>query len=102
MLDFIASLLYPKRCVRCKRGGDYICGDCFAGITFLDHQFCGVCQKGSVDGMNHPKCITKYSIDGIISAISYRGIVKKLLYQFKYAPYLSDLKGVLGRLLCEG
>lgn len=102
MIDFLAQLLYPKRCVRCRKAGDYICASCFAGIAFLEHQFCGMCQKGTIDGMTHPKCLTKYGIDGIFSAISYRGIVKKLLYQFKYSPYLSDLKGVLGRLLCEG
>ena len=59
-------------------------------------------KRGSIDGMTHPKCLTKYGIDGIISAITYKGIVKKLVYQFKYPPYLSDLKGILGRLLYEG
>lgn len=68
----------------------------------MEYQLCGVCQKGSIDGMTHPKCRTKYGIDGIFSSIAYKGIVKKLLYQFKYAPYLSDLKGILGRLLYEG
>lgn len=102
MFDFIASLLYPKKCVRCKKSGSYICDNCFAGITFLEYQHCGVCQKGSIDGLTHPKCRTKYGIDGIISAISYKGIVKKLLYQFKYPPYLSDLRGILGKILYEG
>ncbi len=41
-------------------------------------------------------------MDGLISAISYKGIVKKLLYQFKYPPYLSDLKTILGALMYEG
>jgi predicted amidophosphoribosyltransferase len=41
-------------------------------------------------------------MDGLLSAISYKGIVKKLLYQFKYPPYLSDLKTILGALFYEG
>lgn len=102
MIDFIASLIYPKRCVRCRAGGDYICDKCFAGISFLEYQLCAACQKGSIDGMTHPKCKTKFCIDGILSAIAYKGIVKKLLYQFKYRPYLSDLKGILSKLLYEG
>ena len=52
--------------------------------------------------MTHPKCQTAYGVDGILSSIAYKGIVKKLLYQFKYHPYLSDLKVILGRLLYEG
>lgn len=102
MLSFLASLLYPKRCVRCKRPGEYICDNCFATITFLECQLCAVCQKGSIDGLTHPKCRTAYGIDGILSSVSYKGIVKKLIYQFKYPPYLSDLKKILGKLLYEG
>ena len=101
-LSFIASLLFPKRCIRCRKSGEYVCDNCFATISFLQHQLCGVCQKGSIDGLTHPKCRTKHGIDGIISSIAYKGIVKKLLYQFKYKPYLSDLKLILGQLLYEG
>lgn len=102
MLDFFASILYPKKCVKCRRGGDYICDRCFSEIQFLDFQICAVCQKGSVDGLTHPRCKSRYEIDGIISSILYQGIAKKLLYQFKYPPYLSDLKTVLGKIMYEG
>lgn len=102
VLDFFASLLYPKKCVKCGRDGAYICDRCFSEIKFLDFQICALCQKGSIDGLTHPRCKTRYGIDGIISSITYRGIVKKLLYQFKYSPYLSDLKKILGRAMYEG
>lgn len=102
MFDFIASLLYPKRCVGCKKPDRYICDNCFSKISFLEYQLCGICQKGSIDGLTHPKCQAPQAIDGIISAIAYKGIVKKLLYQFKYKPFLSDLKTPLGKLFYEG
>ena len=73
-----------------------------AAIVFADNQLCAVCQKGSIDGLTHPKCRTRHEIDGILFSIAYKGIVKKLLYQFKYQPYLSDLKSILGKLLYEG
>lgn len=102
MLNFFVSLLYPKKCVKCKRVGAYICAQCFAQINFLEYQICSECGKGSIDGLTHPKCKTRYGMDGMISAIAYKGIVKKLLYQFKYPPYLADLKTILGALLYEG
>ncbi|TXH02378.1 MAG: ComF family protein [Candidatus Moraniibacteriota bacterium] len=68
----------------------------------MEYQICSECGKGSIDGLTHPKCRTRYGMDGLISAISYKGIVKKLLYQFKYPPYLSDLKTILGALMYEG
>lgn len=102
MLDFIFSLLFPKKCIGCKEPGSYICPNCFSKISFLGYQYCAICQKGSVNGLTHPRCMTPYGIDGIISSIAYKGIVKKLIYQFKYRPFLYDLRKPLGRLMCEG
>lgn len=102
MLDFIVSLLYPKKCVGCRARGSLICAQCFAKISYLDNQYCGICQKGSVDGMVHIKCKTPHSINGILSAVTYKGIVRKLLYQFKYSPHLTSLSPVLSRIMYEG
>jgi len=62
---------------------------------------CLVCNKPSFDGLTHPKCLGKYTIDGAFSAVSYKGIVKKLIYNFKYKPFLSDLKNTLNELFYE-
>lgn len=62
---------------------------------------CLVCNKPSIDGMTHPGCRGKYSIDGSFCAVSYKGIVKKLIYNFKYKPYLSDLNKSLVELFYE-
>ena len=62
---------------------------------------CLVCNKGSFDGLTHPKCQGKYTIDGAFSAINYKGVVKKLIYDFKYKPYLSDLNKTLTELFYE-
>jgi competence protein ComFC len=62
---------------------------------------CLVCNKNSIDGLTHPGCKSKYAIDGAFSAIAYKGIVKKLIYNFKYKPYLADLKRSLVELFYE-
>lgn len=62
---------------------------------------CLVCNNGSIDGLTHPGCKSKYSIDGAFCAIAYKGVVKKLIYNFKYKPYLSDLKKSLVELFSE-
>lgn len=62
---------------------------------------CLVCNRPSIDGLTHPGCRGRYVIDGAFSAIAYKGIVKKLLYNFKYKPYLSDLKNSLAELFYE-
>jgi len=62
---------------------------------------CLVCNRASIDGLTHPGCKGKYTIDGAFCAVAYKGIVKKLIYNFKYKPYLSDLKKFLTELFYE-
>lgn len=96
-LDFI----FPKYCVNCRKTGDYICPGCFPFISFDFSMICLVCNRPSVDGLTHPGCRGKHTIDGAFCAVAYKGIVKKLIYNFKYKPYLSDLKKTLISLFYE-
>lgn len=53
-------------------------------------------------GLTHPVCKTRYSIDGVFPSLGYKGVVKKLVYVFKYPPHLTDLQEQLVDLLYEG
>lgn len=97
ILDFI----YPKRCVVCKRVGSYLCENCFAKLSFDVKSLCLVCSQPSYNNLTHPKCAKKYTIDGCFSAISYNKTAQKLIYNFKYKPYLTDLKATLMDLFYE-
>lgn len=101
-MNFLLDVLFPKRCVGCRRFGDYLCAKCFAAISFVESFVCPTCNRPSIDGSTHPICRTKYGLDGVSSGVLYRGVVKRLLYQFKYKPHLSDLKHIMGELLYEG
>jgi len=96
-LDFI----FPKHCVNCRKTGDYVCTNCFSFISFDLSMICLVCNKPSLDGLTHPGCKSRYAIDGAFCAVAYKGIVKKLIYNFKYKPYLTDLRKSLGELFYE-
>ena len=98
ILDFI----FPKRCVNCRKFGSYICANCFSYIAFHEGGVCIVCQRASIGGMTHPVCSGKYTPDGVFSSIVYKGVVKKLVYKFKYNPNLTDLKNTLTDLFYEG
>jgi competence protein ComFC len=62
---------------------------------------CLVCNRPSLDGLTHPGCRTKYAIDGVFCAVSYKKLIKKLIYNFKYKPYLTDLRKTLVELFYE-
>lgn len=86
----------------CKKYGEYICADCFSKISFDTAFVCLVCNRQSFNGLTHPVCRNRYTIDGAFTSIAYKNIVKKLIYQFKYQPYISDLHHVLTDLFYEG
>lgn len=59
------------------------------------------CGNPSYNGLTHPRCLRKYSIDGSFTGVVFNPISKKLIYQFKYKPYLSSLSSFLTDLLYE-
>lgn len=98
LLDFI----FPKRCVNCRKFGSYLCSDCFSYIQFHEFGVCIVCQRQAIGGLTHPVCRTQFTPDGVFSSLVYKGVVKRLVYKFKYNPHLTDLKSALWDLLYEG
>lgn len=97
----LLDIIFPKFCVNCKRIGEYVCANCFSYLSFDVSNICAVCSRPSIDGMTHPGCKRRYAIDGTFVGLVYNGVMKKLIYQFKYKPYLSDLDKFLTTLLYE-
>ena len=96
------NFIFPKRCVNCRSFGAYICVGCFSYVSFNETGTCIVCQRPALGGLTHPVCKTRYTPDGVFSSLVYKGVVKKLVYKFKYNPHLTDLKTVLIDLFYEG
>jgi competence protein ComFC len=99
-MDFL-SLVFPKKCVVCKNRGSYLCEKCFTFLSFDAKSLCLVCNNPSFNNLTHPRCKKKFTIDGCFSALSYNKAVQKLASNFKYKPYLTDLKTVLSELFYE-
>jgi ComF family protein len=97
----ILSFIFPKKCVVCKKHGSYLCENCFSFLSFDPKSLCLLCNNPSFNNLTHPKCRRKYAIDGCFSALSYNKTAQKLIYNFKYKPYLTDLKNVLTDLFYE-
>ncbi len=100
-MDLLA-VFFPKKCINCKKFGEYLCSNCFVLLDFDVTFICGVCGRQAVSGLTHPPCRNRYTIDGIFASLVYKGLTKKLVYQFKFAPYLHTLSSLLVDLLYEG
>lgn len=88
----LLDLLFPKRCVGCRRIGAYFCPRCSLHIRTIEFSetICPVCEKSAIGGRTHPRCRKRYTIDGLTSFFHYDGIIRKAIKAIKYR-YVSDM-----------
>lgn len=88
LLDFI----FPKRCVNCGKIGRYFCDVCREKIRVIaaNDNVCPMCGRPALDGATHPRCRTRYGIDGLTSYFHYGGVIQKAIKVLKYR-FVSDL-----------
>jgi competence protein ComFC len=98
---FAADLVFPISCVVCGRGDKFLCVDCQSKLTRLDRQLCIVCKKPAPYGKTHPQCVTRNTLDGIISALAYTDPrTKKIIQTFKY-KFIYDLAPPLAEMIVQ-
>ena len=94
LLDFI----FPKKCIGCGKLGDYFCSSCKEKIEYIENPVCPICQRQAIGGKIHPKCQTRYTLDGLVVACRYRDPVKIAIQKVKYR-LVYDIAKVLVDLL---
>lgn len=97
-MSIILDIIFPKRCVSCKKFGSFFCINCQSKLT-IPFDICPVCKVGSVYGKTHIKCKTKYSLDGISAGFVYRDPLRKAIHRYKYKPYIEELTPIFIDLL---
>ncbi len=102
--EFLLDLVFPKFCLNCEKEGTYLCEDCFYLVDILDSQYCPFCTSPriAIEGKTCPACQKTKTLSGLYFAADYNNfVVKKLIHQFKYEPYVKDLAKPLADLIVE-
>ena len=105
--EFILDLFFPKFCLGCRKEGIYLCDDCRALLDISEFHYC-LCNKKPqrlLPEQKNGKCdrCKNKKLSGLYSALPYKEkqLTKKLIYQFKYQPYLKDLAKTLASIIIE-
>ncbi len=69
-------------------------------IIRVNEAICPVCEKPAVGGATHPKCQTRYTLDGLTSFFRYDGPVRKAVKAIKYR-FVSDMASEFVALIPE-
>lgn len=82
----ILDFFFPRRCLGCGRIGRYFCDACSKSIHTIkqNEAICPMCGGLAIDGVTHPRCQTKYGLDGLISFFRYNGIIRQAIKMLKY------------------
>ena len=106
--NFLLELFFPSFCFSCQKEGTYLCEDCKATFEILEFQYC-LCNKNplkiNLELNKYGKCnrCLDKKLSGLYFALPYKknALIKKLIYSFKYHPYIKDLAKTLALLLAE-
>jgi len=105
--EFLLDLMFPKFCLGCQKEGAYLCDDCRALLEISEFNYCLCNSKPQRLPPNSKlgkcnRCQDK-RLSGLFFALPYkeRALTRKLIYQFKYQPYLKDLAKTLAGILIE-
>ncbi|MCX6721877.1 MAG: ComF family protein [Candidatus Staskawiczbacteria bacterium] len=104
--DFLLDLFFPKFCLGCQKEGTYLCDDCRALLDISEHNYC-LCdtkpQRLPVGKQGKCQRCQNKTLSGLYFALSYKEktLTRKLIYEFKYKPYLKDLAKTLASILIE-
>ena len=102
--NFFFDLLFPSFCLNCQREGNYICEDCFSLINISTNQYCPFCRPPKIvlDGKTCYACAKTAKLAGLFCAASYQHfIIKKIISQFKYEPFIKELAKPLAFLIIQ-
>jgi len=98
--NFLLNIFFPKFCLGCEKEGTYFCEDCKACLEISEDNFC-LCKspKRLTEGGKCNNCQPK-ELNGLYFTVSYRNkLIKKLIRQFKYEPYIKELAEPLTSLI---
>lgn len=97
--NHLADLLFPPRCLGCRRVDTWLCADCLGQIPRIEPPFCTRCGDRVEGGEICARCQTSpLHISRIRSVAHFEGTVRHAMHHLKYRGHTA-LAEPLGGLL---
>lgn len=94
------DLVFPKKCVGCRKNGSYFCQDCAQIARPHFPQVCPVCERNSPDGLKHKYCKKSFTPEGLTSLWVYEGTPRKVILKLKY-KFVANIAQDLARAAAQ-
>jgi predicted amidophosphoribosyltransferase len=95
----LLDLLFPPRCVGCRRIGAWLCAECLSQIPRVEHPFCVRCGDRITAGDLCARCRTSpLQIERIRAVVYFEGPLREAIHHLKYKRH-TELAKPLGHLM---
>ncbi len=82
----VLNLLFPPRCLGCRRPGLLLCRGCVAAFPLLDGALCVVCSTPLLQPGTCARCASQRpAFQKVTSAFRYTGLVRRAILALKYS-----------------
>lgn len=103
--NFLQELLFPAFCLGCQKEGTYLCDDCRSTLDISEFTYC-LCNKHPLrlpDNKGTCQRCRDKKLSGFYFALPYQEkfLTRKLIYQFKYEPFIKSLAKPLADILAQ-
>lgn len=80
----LLNLLFPPRCLSCKRMGSFFCDTCRASLVAPPLPFCPTCRQAVDPHVPYCRCRAP-RLRCVIAAGEFTGALRSAIHRFKYA-----------------
>jgi len=95
------DLLFPPRCIVCRRPGTWLCEGCLSSLPYIGDPFCQRCGMPLREGRLCVRCRCRpLRVEGIRSVFLFEGPVRVAVHRLKYRGRRS-LAEPLGALMAD-
>jgi competence protein ComFC len=95
----LLDLVFPIRCVNCKKGNNWLCANCLEKTTLIRKQKCLYCDRPTLNGQTHQSCKTRYTCERAIAVVPFRYPWREVLHTLKFYRWGPGTKTVIRELL---
>jgi ComF family protein len=97
----VLDLVFPPRCVVCRRRGAWLCPRCLNAVQPIAEPICSRCGMTRLQGhVCTSSTLRPLTLHGLRAAGRYHGTLREAIHHFKYNG-LRALATPLGDILCE-
>ena len=99
IVNWFSDLIFPVRCIGCKKFGEYVCRGCLGTISIKKNFECIGCKRNTPLGQTCFLCAKTYSLDQLLIVADYKNLlVNKTIKFFKY-KFIIDMEQSLSILI---